>query len=407
MRSEENHLFFEGTLGGDPLAATAALHNLISKQGYRDVTLDFRKARRLFPEYMIPLVTDVRSYRHKKVDVDLLLPEDPKASAHLSNTNWAHLMCPEHFDPKDTKNVKHMSARQYFTAEEHYSAVDDCLSIILACVPGIDRNRLKALEWALNEVTDNVLNHASSPVGGIVQIFTLPQKGRVEFYVCDAGITIPKSLRAGRPDIQDDTSALRRAIDEGVTSNTSTNQGNGLFGTFKCCEVSGGEFDVRSGSVSLRHRPGQLSVSRSPIPFGGTYVRASIGYEYERLLEKALVFKGRSHDPGHDFIERKYETDEDRIEFAVASELRAFGSRDAGKLARNKIENLMDRQSRPIDFNFSEIRLISSSFADEVFGKLFAELGPIRFNQLCRFTNIDPTVRGLIDRAIMQRMKVI
>jgi hypothetical protein len=40
-----------------------------------------------------------------------------------------------------------------------------------------------------------------------------------------------------------------------------------------------------------------------------------------------------------------------------------------------------------------------------VFGKLFAELGPIRFNQLCRFTNIDPTVRGLIDRAIMQRMK--
>jgi hypothetical protein len=243
-------------------------------------------------------------------------------------------------------------------------------------------------------------------VGGIVQVITLPRKSRVEFYVCDAGITIPKSLRAGRPDIHDDISALRRAIDEGVTSNPSTNQGNGLFGTFKCCEVSGGEFDVRSGAVFLRHRPGQLRVSHASIPFRGTYVRASIGYEYEKLLEKALVFKGRPHDPGHDFIEGKYENEEDRIEFILASELSAFGSRDAGKLARKKIENLMDRQSKQIDFNVSGIRLISSSFADEVFGKLFAELGPIRFNQLCRFTNIDPTVRGLIDRAIMQRMKV-
>src|SRR5690606_19185314 len=102
---------------------------------------------------MIPLVTDVRSYRHRKIDVQLLLPDDPKAAAHFINTNWAHLMCPEHFDPKDARNVKHMSARQYFTSEEHYNAVDECLSIILACVPGIDRNRLKALEWALNEIT--------------------------------------------------------------------------------------------------------------------------------------------------------------------------------------------------------------------------------------------------------------
>lgn len=405
MRSEGNRLVFDGVLSGDPLAATAALHNLTSKQGYPDVTLDFRSATRLFPEYMIPLVTDARAYRFKKIDVDLILPEDTSASSHFRNTNWAHLISPERFDPMDAKNVKHMSARQYFTSEDHYKAVDECLSIILGCVPGIDRNRLKALEWALNEITDNVLNHANSPVGGIVQVITLPKKSRIEFYVCDAGIMIPKSLREGRRDIGDDTSALRAAIDEGVTSNASTNQGNGLFGTFKCCEVSGGEFDVMSGSVSLRHRHGELRVVRSAIPFGGTYVRASIGYDYEKLLEEALVFRGRLHDPSHDYIERTYENAEDRIEFAVRSELSAFGSRDAGKLARNKIENLMDHQSRPIDFDFTDIRLISSSFADEVFGRLFADLGPIRFNQLCNFKNIDPTIRGLIDRAITQRIK--
>ena len=120
----------------------------------------------------------------------------------------------------------------------------------------------------------------------------------MEFYVCDAGITIPRSLRAGRPDIRDDPSALRQAIEEGVTSNKLTNQGNGLYGTFKCCEVSGGEFDVLSGAVFLRHKPSELRVGRSPIPFSGTYVRASIGYDFEKLLERALIFGGRAHNPG-------------------------------------------------------------------------------------------------------------
>jgi hypothetical protein len=51
------------------------------------------------------------------------------------------------------------------------------------------------------------------------------------------------------------------------------------------------------------------------------------------------------------------------------------------------------------------VHLISSSFADEVFGKLFVALGPIKFGQLCKFKNVDPTVRTLMDRAISQRMK--
>ncbi len=36
---------------------------------------------------------------------------------------------------------------------------------------------------------------------------------------------------------------------------------------------------------------------------------------------------------------------------------------------------------------------------------LFLELGPIKFGNLCKFKNVDPTVQALIDRAIYQRMK--
>jgi anti-sigma regulatory factor (Ser/Thr protein kinase) len=405
MYSDGNRLFFVGSVSGEFLPTTAAVHNLIKKQGYRDVVLDFRRSTFLSAEFMVPFVTTCRAHRQDKVDFELLMPDDSRSAALMSNTNWAHLISPEQFEPKDENNIRHLSARQYFTSDEHHRAVDDSLETILKSISGIDRSRLKALEWALTEITDNVLNHAESPVGGIMQVMTFPKRRRAEFFVCDAGITIARSLRSGRPDIRDDTSALRAAIEEGVTRNAKTNQGNGLFGTFKCCEVSGGEFDVISGAVSLRHRPGQLTVERTTIPYEGTYVRASIGYDYDRLLEDALVFRGRAHDPSYDYVERAYKLEGEHVSFSVKNELRAFGSREAGQLARTKVENLMDRYRTPVEFDFSGIKLISSSFADEVFGKLFGELGPIRFGQLCRFKNVDSTVQGLIDRAISQRLR--
>lgn len=406
MRSEGNRIYFSGDVGGDPLPTVAALHDIIKRQDYSDVVLDFRDARTLWPGYMLPLVTTCRAYRQDRVDFELLVPDDRKVAGLMINTNWANLILPEKFDEQVKKDNKHMPARRFISGDEHFDAVDASLELILSLVPGIDRNRIKALEWALNEITDNVLNHSQSPLGGIMQVVSFPNRRRLDFFVCDAGITIPKSLRPSRPDIHDDTSALRAAIDEGVTRNKQTNQGNGLFGTFKCCEVSGGEFEILSGYVNLKHKPGQLHVSKNAIPFSGTYVRASIAYEFDRLLEKALIFQGRPHDPRHDYIERKYQVNNDRLTFTIGTELTAFGSREAGRVARNKIETLMNNQSTAIDFDFDGIHLISSSFADEVFGKLFAELGAIKFTQLCRFNNVDSTVQGLIDRAISQRMRI-
>lgn len=405
FRSEANHLFFYGNQADEILPICAALHNLITKQGYKDVTLDFSKVTFLSPKLMLPLVTMARAYRFDKVDFDLILPEDNKTAKLLQNANWAHLITPEKYDPRDVRNINHLSATQYMSADEHFEAVDKSLNVILQTGPGLDRSRLKALEWSLNEITDNVLNHAESPVGGILQVVTFPKSQRIEFYVCDAGIGIPKSLRQGKPQITDDVSAVRAAIEEGVTRNSTTNQGNGLFGTFKCCEVSGGEFDVLTGTVSLSSKEQTLHVTKNHIPFQGTFVRASINYGFEKLLEKALIFRGRSFEPSFDYVDRIYQSSSDDIEFVVSRELDAFGSREAGRTARIKIENLMDRGRTSVKFDFSNVHLISSSFADEVFGKLFIDLGPIRFGQLCKFTNVDITVQSLIDRAIAQRMK--
>lgn len=61
-------------------------------------------------------------------------------------------------------------------------------------------------------------------------------------------------------------------------------------------------------------------------------------------------------------------------------------------------------QGSKVIADFQDVPLVSSSFADEVFGKLFVEIGPLSFMQTFEFRAIVPTVRKLIDKAIAQRI---
>jgi hypothetical protein len=53
--------------------------------------------------------------------------------------------------------------------------------------------------------------------------------------------------------------------------------------------------------------------------------------------------------------------------------------------------------------DWAGVPLVSSSFADEFIGRLFVELGPVQFSGRVRSQAMEPVVRELIDRAIMQR----
>jgi anti-anti-sigma regulatory factor len=72
---------------------------------------------------------------------------------------------------------------------------------------------------------------------------------------------------------------------------------------------------------------------------------------------------------------------------------------------RTKLKNLIAfLDSNKVIVDFEDVHLVSSSFADEVFGKLFVELGPLGFSASLEMRNIDPIVKLLIDKAIVQRM---
>jgi len=84
---------------------------------------------------------------------------------------------------------------------------------------------------------------------------------------------------------------------------------------------------------------------------------------------------------------------------------RDFGSRQGGIRIRKMLENLL-RNGGVITLDFKDVAVIGSSFADEVFGRLFYDMGLRMFMERIRMRNVDPTVNGLIDRAIVQRTRL-
>ncbi len=368
-----------------------------------DVMLDFSKCTGITEAVMLPLMPIIVNYQKKGVKFQLIKPNGDDLQRLFSNTNWAYYINPDRYE-QTSHEGGHVPALRF--GDDRASTIDEILDKVMNLILGkleTDRATLKAVEWALGEIMDNVVNHSQSSVGGFVQATAYKNANQVEFVVADAGIGIPRSI-----NISDHAEAIRRAIDEGVTRDKSQNAGNGLYGSYRVATLSGGTFEIHSlnGLLLGKGNEGKIVNRLKSVPYCGTSVRCGIKVSDPELLGKALRFKGRSHDPPYDYIERKFENKEGGLVFQVKDEAqRDTGSRQGGRRIRGMIENLL-REPRPVIIDFDGVGVISSSFADEVFGRLFVEMGPRAFMTRIQMRNVDPTVEGLIDRAILQRTRL-
>ncbi|MCL6740201.1 STAS-like domain-containing protein [Sphingomonas sp. RB56-2] len=300
---------------------------------------------------------------------------------------------------KPRLNSSDPSVLQYLDQDEREVAVDKVIKSALRKTD-LSRANIAALEWAVNEITDNVLTHSQSHVGGFLICHKLSHHDILEFTVADAGIGVARSL-----GILDECEAVERAIQEGVTRNKSTNQGNGLYGTYQLALASSGIFALNSAHANLYvTKAGEMHIRDESIPYKGTYVVCQIDCANPQLIEHALTIGGREHSPAYDYIERKHEQAGGVLRVEAKDLCQTFGSRQSGIEARRYISNLLrDDDGLRLEVDFANVFVISSSFADEVFGKLFVEMGPLRYMRRISLRNVAPAIEGLIDRAITLR----
>jgi len=207
----------------------ATLHTATEKLGYKDLVIDFSQCVAAFPGPMLAICSQIVEARDRGIAVRLVLPVAAKLASLFRNANWAYLCDPESHERSKFQGHTHVPATTFASPAEQAGAVASIIDVILGALTGVNRADFAAIEWSLNEITDNVLTHSRAKRGGIVQVATFQKmRRRVEFVVCDAGVGIPQTLRETRSDITSDTHALERAVREGVTRDRSIGQGNGL-----------------------------------------------------------------------------------------------------------------------------------------------------------------------------------
>ncbi|MEM7046525.1 MAG: DUF4325 domain-containing protein [Pseudomonadota bacterium] len=407
IHSDKDVIYVEGKLyTQDVRFFSQELNRTTGKKFYKDITLDFSVCESLFPSFMLPSIALCRKARadHKDLDFTIVHPDEANLRRLFHNANWAHLINDQEYQETTYAGGDHVPAVSFKDGDTQDQVTDKIMDTIMGRLATSERKALHTLEWSINEIMANVLTHANSSLGGLAQASVYPSNNSVEFTVADAGIGIRRSLGE-----KDDAQALEKAIQEGVTRDPEAGQGNGLYGTYRAATLTQGMFEIVSYHGHLLCKGDEvkpLNLADHAF-FPGTSVTVKIGCDDPEALTKALQFSGKIHEMGHDYIEKRYGTDQEGLyRFVMKDESSFFGNRESGKEIYHKLYTLMKAEKGSIiEVDFEGIGIISSSFADEAFGKLFRDCGPMVFMGRIKFKNIDHTIQGLIDRAITQRFQ--
>lgn len=291
----------------------------------------------------------------------------------------------------------------YFDDQQANQLTNSYMDVIrrkIVCTTGV----LEALEWCLYEVLDNVVQHAQSGTGfAMMQMHA--RTHRLAVCVGDTGRGVQRSLAESanyKPRTAFD--ALTLAIKEGVTRDNVSNQGNGLFGLFRIVEQNNGRLTMRSGRGLMLLQGDRISGNNNQPILGpdnhGTFVDFQLVADRPVDMGEALSYRHVN-----DFLEG-LEDETGQHVVRIREHSGGAGSRAAAKELRTFLENITNSGAGVVEIDFSGQAVVSSSFADEVVGKLVAKLGFVTFTRRYRLSNMNPTVAGLIDRAIAKRLAI-
>jgi len=358
------------------------------------LVLDFQDAHGFFPNGVVPAVAIVDHYRRAGLDVRMVNLPAPATAMRIG----APIRATEDSLRSEPTLARVWTYQDHNEANALTTAIVDAIRHRVECTVGV----AEALEWCLYEVLDNVTQHAETAAGFVMAQHHATSK-RLAVCVADTGIGIQRSLAssvAHRPRTAFD--ALTLAIREGVTRNPATNQGNGLFGLFQIIEQNYGRLNIRSGRGAMRIEAGRISGDSGRLIIGpdnhGTTVDFQLASHNPISLAKAL-----NYDRPNLFLESLENETGDHV-IQIRQQAGGAGSRAAARELRTYIANILNEGAPFVTLDFDGQSVVSSSFADEVIGKLVVDMGFMTFNSRVRLINMTPTVTTLLDRSIALRI---
>lgn len=370
-------------------------NDAIDKRSYSSIILDFDKVEGFYPNAVVP-VSGIIQYIKNEKNVDVQVVNE----RHIANTN---MLEPQRFNG---------DSRYIFNRVWLFSTSDEVAKIVDAYITELQKSAqfykgvLNAIEWSLNEVLDNVIQHSKTGFGYVMgQLHPTPKN--IAFTIFDSGQGIFNSMKDSEHHPRTTIDAITLSIQEEVTRDKSIGQGNGLFGLHSIVKQGKGKLVITSGKGSYVYNDGDVRTYDS-LPYissktPGTIVDFQLNYSNDMSLDKALVFRGKQYE----LINLHYEELEDdygRIIYKIVDHSEGTGTREAAIRVKNEVLNILSEEQKPITLDFSGVAVISSSFADELLAKLFLSLGMFQYNNLIKLKGLDQSQQTILQRSVLQRI---
>jgi len=365
--------------------------------GFDSFDLDFDNVNTIFPNAGAPIAGLIEYY--KKIGVNIYCSDLPQfiESSQIMNP----LKVSENLLLLN-RNV--LSKIWRFENSSDVGKLVDSFINELSKSDKFEKGVLDALEWSINEVMDNVLQHSKITHGYAMGQIHKSSK-HVAFTIYDTGQGIYNSLKNSPHAPRFVLDAITICIKEGVTRDKKIGQGNGMFGLHSVVKENSGSLTITSGSASYIFNKGSVKTFKS-LPYPSydnscTSIDFQLDYNKPIAIEKALPFKN------YKFVSLQIddlETDFGDLLYVLKEKAEGTGTRQSGERVRNEISNLIRDTQKKIIIDFSEIAVISSSFADELIGKLVIELGFFNFNNLVRMIKMNDLCQTIVQRSVAQRM---
>ena len=260
------------------------------------------------------------------------------------------------------------------------------------------REFLPAMEWAVYEVIDNIRLHAETPVPGVLTAQYYPTKHRLDIAIVDAGRGIMASLSQSQ-QLWSHGDAISKAIQRGVTRDDSVGQGNGMAGASEIVRKNGGELHVWTGDANFTIRKGRDRGFKPIAQIPGTGIFLRLDTRRPVRLRDTFI-----SDPGWSYIDYEAERITESGGIRVADECVHTGGREPATTLRRKIETILEAADEPLVLDFSGVDFATSSFFDELLGRLAASLGPEVFGSGVYIANLKPELADMANVTIGQRM---
>lgn len=158
--------------------------------------------------------------------------------------------------------------------EARWNLADDTLRLIRRHIE-IDDELEESVRTCISEVAQNVVDHAKSPIGGLLCGRFIASRRELRIAIVDRGIGVFRSLGAKHNDVISSFDALSRVIKGGHSAESRpNNMGLGISNLCLLMQHLGGRITLISGDARARIIPGKDNhlLDTLSTPFPGTAV---------------------------------------------------------------------------------------------------------------------------------------